>query len=867
MVMVARSLLGAWISLVIRNPVLTLVLLFVTSALAGWIGVNKFMIDSDTSNLIRQDTEWRRDFEAFKAEFPQFTQTSLIVVSGQNPGELNEVTEALVAELRKDMTWFQYVYAPSADPFYQRHGLLFADVERLDQLVTELAEAQPVLTTLAEDPSLRGIFSLIEQAVTRDEPLPGGLARIASILSSALQDVLAGDLTPLDWQSELFPDSDETLYSIIIVQGKQDFDTQLPNARIVNQIRKVVDSIEKKPGVEIRLTGQSPLDHEELDSARTSAQFAGALALIVLILVLVVGVRSSLVSFATYAAMLIGLVWTSAYAMLSIGSYNTISIVFLVMFIGLGVDFAIHLCLRYQEELARHNRLEALQVACEDVGPALTLCALSTGLGFLAFTFTDYRGLAELGFISFGGMIIALVISLTFLPAFFSLTPAPPVVRPTRAIQTAAKLAVRYELLIVGSTLLLALAALYTARGAYFDFSILALKNPKSEGMQTFRELQKNDIQTGYSLSVLVPPGTDVAGLRQQLLELDVVSEVNGPGSAVPDQQDEKLLILEDLGFILTSALVATPTEAPPDAATRLRLAKELQDTIRARPPREQDDAEASSALSQLEADIEKLLAGSAPDEALAQLERLLVAGFDEELTDLELRLGVSRISFDDLPEPTRERLINAKGLVHLSVLPKYDLASVATLRDFVTSVRSVAGKATGRPALELDIGELVQRSFVEAMVWALVSISLLLLITLRSVIDTLLIFTPLVLTTIFTFSGSALFGIPFNMANVVAIPLVFGLGVDNGVHVVQRFREGLSLPELIRSTTLRAVLLSNLTTLGTFGALGLSTHQGIKSIGLLLVFALSCQLLLTLIALPALLSIFSRRQQSRMAN
>ncbi|NJN52537.1 MAG: MMPL family transporter [Gammaproteobacteria bacterium] len=144
----------------------------------------------------------------------------------------------------------------------------------------------------------------------------------------------------------------------------------------------------------------------------------------------------------------------------------------------------------------------------------------------------------------------------------------------------------------------------------------------------------------------------------------------------------------------------------------------------------------------------------------------------------------------------------------------------------------------------------------MQALMLAVIGIALILAVALRSVRDALLVLAPLTLAAVFTVAVAVLIDMPFNMANVLVLPLIFGLGVDNGIHVVDRFRRERDVSHLMHSSTPRAVLLSTLTTVGAFAALMLSPHQGTASIGALLTIAIVWLLLFTVLVLPMLLSV-----------
>jgi hypothetical protein len=250
-----------------------------------------------------------------------------------------------------------------------------------------------------------------------------------------------------------------------------------------------------------------------------------------------------------------------------------------------------------------------------------------------------------------------------------------------------------------------------------------------------------------------------------------------------------------------------------------------------------------------------QLLEADDPEAAAADLESLLVADLDERLDWLRTVLRPVAVRFEDLPGSVRSRVVAADGRVLLSALPREDIRDVEKLRRFIDRVSKIAPDATGRPVVEAGIGEIVVRAFYQAIGIALVGIALVLFLTLRSVSDTLLVFAPLTLAAFLTIATGVVLDMPFNMSNVLVIPLVMGLGVDNGIHMLMRFRRHPSLEAVLESSTPRAIVLSGLTTLGAFGALSISSHLGIRSLGIMLTLSLVFLLASTLVVLPALLA------------
>lgn len=865
------KLLLLWTRFVIHNVKTVMAIMSIATVLALFYSIENFSINSDTEELIKQDTQWKKIHTEWAEAFPHMTHITFVVLTGESVTRVNAVSKELESILNTNSEYFESVFAPNNLDFLDKHAFLYLEEDKLDELITQLAQAQPLLTALRVDPNLRGIFKLLGEALDSEETLTEGFEKIVNVLTMTAKKMNRGVEHPVSWRDQLFSDDSEgsdNYYNIIFVKGKANFGESLPNAQILSSIRESIKKIDhpEKDEVTIRLTGQTPLDHGEISSAMESAQFAGAIAMVLLIVVLVFGVKSLRVILATYLSMLVGLIWTTAYALIAVGQFNTISIIFLVMFIGLGVDFAIHLCLRYQESLSHYTKNEAIEFTSADMGSAITLCAISSALGFLAFVPTNYTGLAELGIISGGGMFIALIVSLTLIPAFFAWVKEPLPLTPQPGIASFSSTISQHRFPIIITTLIISAVATFIAKDAYFDYSTLALKDQESEAMKTFYELQENNAVTAFSISYVAKSPEDAIDVKSRLQKLDVVSEVITAADYVPANQPEKLLILEDADLILGSTFYATTNKAPFSKENRAQLTRELLDSIDSTLVSQNQSDSVLASLKELRQQLSLLILHEKAPDRLLTYETMVVGDMEEQIEWLEQALKVSEVDLKDLPPELYSRFFAEDGRQLVSVLPVGDISVLEVLEEFVNQVRDVTGKATGRPIAELGIGEIVLSSFKEAVIYAIICIALVLIFSLKSFTDTALVFIPLFLTTILTLATSVLVDLPINMANVVVIPLIFGLGVDNGIHVVKRFHQSQTLHDLIISSTPRAVLLSTLTTLGTFGALSFSSHQGIYSIGVLLTCALSYQLVLTLIVLPALLSVFSKPRTESVA-
>ena len=865
----AERILSAVVSAASHRPRLTLLLAGLLTLVSAIYSGQTMRINSDDSALISQDEPFRLKYQQFIDVFPQFEETTVIVITSDSidlsDDAASRMTDALAA--RPDL--IETLYSPSADPFFEDHALLYLDPDDLEEVIDRLAEAQPALTALAEDPSLRGLMSEFQLSVDQlleGEELPPGFARMADRISEVTESLLVGRPVSISWADE-FLDQEGEVYRIIIVQGRKDFEAKISSERLIAEIRALGKELGLSPenGVQMRLTGMVPLAHDELETLQRGLSLAAVLSLALLTIILGFGVRSLRIIGSTLITLVTSIIWTTAWAMLSVGEFNLISAAFAVLMIGLGVDFAIHIGLRYEEETRQALPVpEALSRAGGTAGPSVALCALTSAIGFLSFVPTPYPGLGALGIIAGGGMFISLITTLTVFPALLALMRAPSA-QQANHVSILARL---YPFIDrrAGTVVLVAVAVGIVAAGLStkmkFDFSTLSMRDPDSESMRTLRDLQKEEIVTDYSATILAKNMEEAERLALELEQLDAVLEARPPSWYVAGDQEEKLFMIEDAAFFLESILNPPPPMAPPTDNQRLEALQGLRSSIRRLPAGHADDPTWRSAR-RLGSALDGLLSEPDPLEAARELEALVINDLEERIKWIGRAVTVDRVAFEDLPAELQRRSVADDGRARVVALPVEDVRDTDALGRFVVAVNSVAPDATGRPAVEAGIGQVVVLTFRIAIGISFFFVSGLLVLTLRSIPHAFMVLLPISLAALMTTATGVLIDMPFNMTNVVVIPLIMGLGIDNGIHVFMRFRSGASLEEMMTSSTPRAVLLSALTTLAAFGSLAVSGHPGMHSIGVLLSFAVIYLILCTLVVLPAMLALSARYSAS----
>jgi len=852
------GLITRWVLFVSCHARPVMVLLAVTTAIAAFWAVQLFSLNSDTSQLIKpsDETRWhQRDLE-LKAAFPQFQNTAVVVISGRNLADVNNTSDVLFSAFAQS-DWFHSVSAPGREEFFTEHLLYELSVEDLTRLSQEMQALLPMLYALDRAPGLATFFTLVQQSLMRDRSA-GALSTGSSLLLQKLLEGLMGN-EPVSWIFNEDGELGRDVYQIIFLQGRQQFDESTPAKAVMEEVRRIIG--EHQPAgatTRVRVTGELAMADEELRTALAGIQFAGMASFVLLGFLLTFGVRSWTIVLAIFTLLIAGVIWTCLYASLAVGSFNTLSLVFLVMFFGLGVDFAIHFCLRVQESLSLPGEREhPLASATRDIGTALLLCTVTSGLAFLSFFPTEYRGLADLGIISAGGIVIAFVLTMTLLPAWFALfgMPAPRQGTPSSALHFGMDQFKPTTVLVL--TLVVSAAAAWIARDVRFDYSVLAMRDSSSEAMETLLEMQAEQLSTDYSVSILVPPD-ELDALVQQLSRLPTVARVETPKTRIASMQSQKQALLAPLHPYGNLQLIMPESfdDLATSEAQRL-LMSQLASAV------EYATGENLELLSAVSAALQNLRGASERE----KLEENLLVPLFEGVLSLRSQVVAQPYTVDDLPAIARARLVAPDGRYLVEVLPVEQLNDPEAMDRFVADVGRVAPNIAGQTVVEHGVGKLVVKAFQQAVGFALVGITIVLLLYFREILTPVLVLIPLGLTTLFTFAVIELSGLTLNMANILVVPLIFGLGVDTGIHVVHRYHVAGNVSELLRSSTPRAVTLSALTTIGTFISLSFNPHKGAASIGLILSVAISLLMLVTFIVLPALLARFepkSARKKNR---
>lgn len=851
--------LGEWVAWAVRHAWLVLFIVALLTAGGAWYAGTHFSVDTNMSALLSKKLKFQRERQAFVKAFPQLSDTIVAVVDGQTPGLADEAAGKLASWAEKQHGDYQNVYQPQGGAFFHRNALLYLSPDQLHKLSDRLARAQPLIAKLSGNPTLPGLFGLLDQALKRqakgNASLPG-LDQTLQQITKTVQATNNGRFRAVNWQALMAGEGNSPLQGtrrFVIIKPHFDYHSIQPAAKPIADLHQAVQKLglTANHGMRVRLTGSAVLDNDQLKAVSNGMGLSTGLSLGLVLLLLIVGLRSWRHVAASLATLIVGLVWTTAFGLLVSGAFNLISISFAVLFIGMGVDFSIQFCMRHKEVSRRGVSGDRLKLTALGMGGALTLAATAAAASFYSVVPTSYAGIIDLGIISGTSMFIALFASMFVLPAMLTVLGGWEAPNPRFDFRPFARFKLhRYGRSITIGATLLGIATLPLVAGVHFDFNPLNLQNSHSEAVSTLHDLMRSSNFSPYSMDVLEPNLSAAAATADRLNKVKSVSQALTLKSYIPDNQSKKLPIIQNMALVIPpfSLMPSSGKQPPPRALAQSE--HNLRATLKSLPHKSAAERQLLAALVAFNHRY-----GQQPA-ALERLQSRLIAALPHQLKLLGDSLQAQKVTRADLPQSLVSRYVTSSGHARVEVYSSLNLNNNRQMRHFVQQVHAVAPRATGTPALLVAGGDAVVHAFIQATITAAVLIALLLWLVLRRWLDVFLVLATLPLAALLTAATMRIVGLSFNLANIIVLPLLIGLGVAYGIYFVLRWREGVDLVQVMRSSTPEAVLFSALTTMASFGSLAAAESPAMTALGETLTIALGYVLLTSLIVLPALLTV-----------
>ena len=898
---IVARLLGWLARAVCRNRPLFLYPQLVLFALCIVYTVQHLQFDTSRNDLVGANKKYHQNFLRFKKEFP--TQDDLVVVvESENREKNRQFVERLGAKLEAEPKLFHDVFYKGDLKMMGPKALLFVSENDLAELSKTLNDYRPFIAQFTHTTNLVSLFNMVctqfrtakRETNAENESLVKALPALERIVRQAKDSLLRQGTPPSPGISALFNAGEEAEEEIYVTFGggriylvTAQAPTEDLNDDAVARMRQLVAETQiEVPGLNVGLTGEPVLELDEMAQSQKDTMVASIVSLLLCAVIFIYGYQETGRPVKATLCLIVGLAYTLAFATLTIGHLNILTITFVPILIGLAIDYGVHLISRYEEELRRGKTEEAaLTRAMVYTGQGIFTGAFTTAGAFLAMSFTNFKGIQEMGVICGGGLLVCLVPMMTMLPVLL-LRGQQNVIDHAQAglAEKRARIEnlwLQRPVLVVGLTgALCALAATQLGK-VYFDYNLL---NMQSAGLPAV-EFEKDLIsatnapgQTNASpksvlyAAVIATNLQQAVALEQQITNLSTVAGVDSMAKFLAEDQTRKLAMIGRLKQDLGSIRFEDPDPNPVDIPELSRTLYSTFGYLGAALDEVRDDAVLSQQLASLRKAIEDLRkemlrsdAARAESNALklAEFQRALFDDVHETFRALQTQDDRAPLRVEDLPTALRDRFVGVTGKHLLMVNPKKDIWKRENQKEFLGQLEKIDPNVTGTPVQLYHYTDLLKRSYEEAAQYSLVAIVILVFLHFRSVAAVVLALVPVAIGSLWLGGLMGCFNVPLNPANIMTLPLVMGIGVTNGIHILNRFAEE-QTPGILARSTGKAVLVSGLTAMAGFGSLILARHQGIRSLGCVMTAGLATCMIAGLTFLPALLNLLTRQYAHR---
>jgi hopanoid biosynthesis associated RND transporter like protein HpnN len=883
-----------------EHPLPALAVSVCLAAAGIWLTAHSLEFKTDRNDLVSRDQPYVRLVSQYEEEFKGLDDL-IVAIESDDPKEMRRFADELAAKLTASTDQVAEVFYRVDPEFFEGKKLLFLAVEDIDELSDNLSDHQDFIEELLEEPSLYLVFKFINRKMKEElveEIIGGGLignedsepedAHQIKFLSSLLRQMN----TSLDGKQEAYVSPWADLFG-----GKMQHDGYittkddrylimqvrhvpgegfLKHAGPISFIRKTVEELKRGfPGIEAGVTGQPALGADEMTSAQDDMKLAAFLSLAgvaILYFAAFLEIRRPML---VVICLLIGICWSMGYLTMTVGHLSILTVAFTSILIGLGIDFGFHLLTRYEEECFKgFNPHQSLEIALTHTVPGLFATSITTALAFFAIMLADFQGIRELGWISGGGIMLTFFATIICLPALLMLidrkerTPDPgKLMRRGSRLEGFIK---KYPWIFLGGAVVATALSIPALFSVGFDYNLLNLQSSKTESVIWEKRILESAKESSWFALATSESAEEAERKRDAFKQLSTVDRVQSLLDLVPPRktQEARIKAIESVAETLDEFdLDEAAAPEKPNIEKLLVILDKVKFTLRSRGSDAPRQDKSKAAESPLDSEIQnarakllrlisslKNLTAAEVAESLSGFQEQFFADIFDKLTMLKANASPEPLALNDVPAAILDRSVNAAGHYLLRIYAKDNIWQRETMLAFVNELRSVDPDVTGPPVVGSESITLMKDGYVEGGFYAFTAILLTVFITFRRVSDTLLCLFPVLIATLWTVGLMWLFGLQFNLANLVVIPLIIGIAVDGGIHMVHRAREEKRADNLLTSSTARAVVLSFLSTMIGFGSLMCAGHQGIYSLGLLLTIAVGSALVVTLMVLPVLL-------------
>jgi uncharacterized protein len=859
----------------------------------GCVLYTVFFLQFDTSrdDLVGSNKTYQQNYLQFRKEFTQQSDLAVIIQSGDIEKN-RQFAERIGVKLAAETNLFTDVFYKADLPTMGAKALQFFSETNLEDLKSTLQAVAPFIQKFTQTTNLVSFFDQINTSFrtapreknAQTDSLIQSLPALTRIVTQADDSLSQPGKPPSPGVMSFFDNGSEAVRQTYITYASGKIFlvtahalTHELNGAAVERVRQLIRETQGEvPGLNVGLTGEPVIEHDEMIQSQKDTTLASIVALVLCALIFIYGYSETGRPIKATLCLVVGLAYTLAFATLTVGHLNILTITFVPILIGLAIDFGVHLVTRYEEEL-RHGKTKeaALAKAMVFTGQGIFVGALTTAGAFLAMSFTNFRGIQEMGIICGGGLMVCFVPMITLLPVLLLRGRQNVINHKKGGVERRERIENIWlkrpvtVMVIVGIFCALALTQ---ARKVFFDYNLLNMENA---GMPAVSFLEKLKDSAGESIifcAVIADSIPQAVELQKKIEQLPTVATNGVKSMAIYLDQNptEKLKLVGQIKEQI-APLKFSPTDPQPvnleDFSGTLYslhgyLGAALDEIKDNDPSLTKNLISLRDAINNLRRDMlsgnERLQAEHA--DKLAEFQRALFGDIRETFETLQNQDDRAPLRIEDLPPSLRHRFIGVMGKFLLQVYPKNDVWQRDNQEKFIKELRTIDPNVTGTPVQLYEYTTLLKSSYETAAWYSLIAIAILVFVHFRSLTAVILSLLPVGIGTLWLLGLMGWLKIPFNPANIMTLPLVIGIGVTNGIHILNRFAEERT-PSILTRSTGKAVLVSGLTAIAGFGSLILAKHRGIHSLGCVMAAGIATCMVAALAFLPALLNLLGRRK------
>jgi uncharacterized protein len=875
-----------------RRSLLVVFVSLVLAILSLWVTAQKLTFKTGRGDLVARGLPYVETYKNYRAQFEDLSGM-VVVVEGKTPSDMTSFAEALEKKLRAQPHLFSKVVYKIDTRYFRSRFLLYLDQDELQTLAGKLEDHQGFLESVNASPGLNPLLSSINAEISSgmvdslltdflggedegDSKDEGDLDLLIRLLEemtrfltgetdyrSPWQALFKGGADSLRDEGYMVSENEDMLFILVVPNDDETSFTGYKDA--VEQARQFIAETKKDfPDVTVGLTGEDVISSDEMVTTQSDVETASKIALIGVALLFIIAYQGVVKPLLAVFCLLLGLSWTMGFTALTIGHLNILSVVFTTILIGLGIDFGIHILERFKEERQQGNEiLPALHKTLQGTGKGNFSGAITTAMAFGAMVLTDFIGIAELGWIAGWGILFCMVAMLLVLPALVTLEEKwrKPIYAQTKSSTTNQrgsidKLFDHYYIIIGVCTVLVVIASL-SLKDLRFDYNLLNLQAKGTEAVRYEMKILESAGRSAWSAAILADSLEEIQEKERQLKALPTVARVESISAVVPDNQEEKARTIRENLAPLLKDLEVEPEDADFSLKALNKTLKHIQFKLQGREGDELGQVKvAGDSVRNFMEQSQKVEPGQAK-KRLENFSQLLFADYRNLMEELKANADVKLVRLEEIPETLRKRYISQKGKYVANIFPSVDVWDLDQRQKYLTDLRSVDPNVTGTAVHMFESTRLMTEGYVNGGLYAMTAIIIYVSFLFRNLRTVFFVLLPVLVGSIWTVGIMELIGLKLNMANLVILPLILGIGVVNGIHITHRYREEEDKnASVLGKSTGQAVLLSSLTTMIGFGSMMVANHYGVYSLGLVLTLGVFNCLVASVTFLPALLKL-----------